>query len=298
MSMIPEMRRLWIHSREPMERHAAFLAPDARVFEITNVDKYTRQVFQFGRGTYLNKEDLNLKLPYPVTYFEYQHSTTKDPTKVGVLCAYGETEAVVGAAVIWKIKNRDPILTCMLRFDIDEQGDVKQVSYKIPRNMDGFLEHHGFEEGMRGIHNVMSDSMVAPLYANMLLGCKNVRVDVQSNHTGRTKEYRKHTIREEFRTINVDLINRVASGQISLGDRKKAGLSTIRGHFKTYTAEKPLLGKHVGRWWWDNFVRGDINEGVIQKEYEAAALPIESEPKLVLKPNQAKLLNKALVGVI
>jgi len=41
-----------------------------------------------------------------------------------------------------------------------------------------------------------------------------------------------------------------------------------RGHFKTYTAEKPLLGKHVGRYWWQPHVRGQNHEGVVMKDYE------------------------------
>ena len=41
-----------------------------------------------------------------------------------------------------------------------------------------------------------------------------------------------------------------------------------RGHWKTYTAEKPLLGKHVGRYWWQDHVRGQNHDGVVIKDYE------------------------------
>lgn len=47
-------------------------------------------------------------------------------------------------------------------------------------------------------------------------------------------------------------------------------LHVCRGHFKTYTAEKPLFGRIVGRFWWQAAVRGNAAAGVIEKEYEVA----------------------------
>lgn len=36
-----------------------------------------------------------------------------------------------------------------------------------------------------------------------------------------------------------------------------------RGHFKTFTADAPLLGRHVGTYWWEPFLRGDPEAGVV-----------------------------------
>lgn len=41
-----------------------------------------------------------------------------------------------------------------------------------------------------------------------------------------------------------------------------------RGHFKTYTADAPLFGKHVGTFWWGPQMRGDLSAGVVEKDYE------------------------------
>lgn len=56
-------------------------------------------------------------------------------------------------------------------------------------------------------------------------------------------------------------------------DKKLKGLwdnrvHLCRGHFKTYTEEKPLFGKIVGRFWWQASVRGNPKEGMIVKDYE------------------------------
>lgn len=40
-----------------------------------------------------------------------------------------------------------------------------------------------------------------------------------------------------------------------------------RGHFKEYTSEHPLLGKHVGLYWWQPSVRGQNKTGIVMKDY-------------------------------
>jgi len=40
-----------------------------------------------------------------------------------------------------------------------------------------------------------------------------------------------------------------------------------RGHYKRFTAEKPLLGRHVGMWWWQPAVRGRSKKGIVVKDY-------------------------------
>lgn len=40
-----------------------------------------------------------------------------------------------------------------------------------------------------------------------------------------------------------------------------------RGHFKEYTEQNPLFGRHVGRYWWQPCVRGKKEKGIIAKDY-------------------------------
>lgn len=45
-------------------------------------------------------------------------------------------------------------------------------------------------------------------------------------------------------------------------------LHWTRGHFKRYTAERPLFGKYTGTWWWQPTVAGrDLNR-VVEKSYK------------------------------
>lgn len=66
--------------------------------------------------------------------------------------------------------------------------------------------------------------------------------------------------------------------QLSGIGKKNAGSSTpegnttrlhlCRGHFKTYTEDKPLLGSRIGRYWWQPQARGNKDNGVVMKDYE------------------------------
>lgn len=44
-------------------------------------------------------------------------------------------------------------------------------------------------------------------------------------------------------------------------------LHICRGHFKTYTADSPLFGRHTGWYWWASRVRGTAEEGRVVKDY-------------------------------
>ena len=40
-----------------------------------------------------------------------------------------------------------------------------------------------------------------------------------------------------------------------------------RGHFKTFTEDKPLFGKYAGTFWWNPQSRGNKDVGAVEKEY-------------------------------
>lgn len=50
-------------------------------------------------------------------------------------------------------------------------------------------------------------------------------------------------------------------------EKRDTRMHLVRGHFKYYTAEKPLFGKLTGHYWWHQQVRGDARLGQITNEY-------------------------------
>lgn len=52
------------------------------------------------------------------------------------------------------------------------------------------------------------------------------------------------------------------------GTHKAHALHIRRGHFKTFTVDKPLFGSHIGTYWWQQAIVGNEKEGVVLKDYE------------------------------
>lgn len=57
----------------------------------------------------------------------------------------------------------------------------------------------------------------------------------------------------------------------------KRALHICRGHFATYTEDRPLFGRHVGRFWHPQHVRGKAEHGEVRKGY--AVGPAVSAPE-------------------
>ncbi len=57
-------------------------------------------------------------------------------------------------------------------------------------------------------------------------------------------------------------------GRAEIADDGAVPLHMVRGHFKTYTPEKPLFGRMTGTYWWAHHLRGDESAGVVHHDYE------------------------------
>jgi hypothetical protein len=110
-----------------------------------------------------------------------------------------------------------------------------------------------------------------PLMAFCLANCKNITAEPERGYCkprgGRKsdrKTYRYHVLKISG--------SQAGSGkQSSSIGQSLTALHSVRGHFKHFTAERPLLGKHVGMYWWPQHARGDAKAGVVGKEYEVEA---------------------------
>jgi hypothetical protein len=61
------------------------------------------------------------------------------------------------------------------------------------------------------------------------------------------------------------------------GEHNSPSLHIRAGHFKTYSEDKPLFGKYVGQWWWNERMIGKSEQGVVHKDYEVMPTAIETE---------------------
>ncbi len=281
------------NSKGMFRQQCAKLLPSARTYQIDNIHYYVRNVLKWEPEDAMGMKGLCLKLPYSVCLFQFEekmplsyHLKSGNERKkhyCSVLAAYSESNNLLCAVISTTITphKSDHEICGFVKCKVDENGILQErLSVKLYEDdtkvdLTNMVDARLISLGMR--------IMVPVMYAITLLTCKNVRdvehVERKEMNTAGTKHYSN----EQFRIIDVPLINRIYSGEIPLSTLgAKKGLHTVAGHFKVFTPEKPLLGKHVGRWWWDHQVRGSLANGIVQKEYRAV-IPLNPKLQAALK---------------
>lgn len=117
---------------------------------------------------------------------------------------------------------------------------------------------------------LMSGMLLPSLFAISLMNCKNVTLDEQEPHEKASRNWeRKHgrpLTRYHLLEIGEVRTSLSREGRAKEDGLKKA-LHVCRGHFKTYTQERKLFGKHEGTFWWPEHRRGSPERGEVQKDY-------------------------------
>lgn len=107
--------------------------------------------------------------------------------------------------------------------------------------------------------------------ALVLLNCKNVESEDILPPDKVNKKRRKNGKQELFTYKILQL--KLPSVRNSTPDIEKTTVEEAkrihlcRGHFKIFTDENPLFGKHTGVYWWQPHLRGDKKVGLVEKDY-------------------------------
>jgi hypothetical protein len=112
-----------------------------------------------------------------------------------------------------------------------------------------------------------------------LLNCKNISWVEKTPELNLSRAFKKrhgeplHKYR--ILTISPGMSKATRPGGQNIGHEILLPHHLVRGHFKTYSPERPLLGKYFGRFFWAPQARGDGKNGTIDKDYKVAAPLIE-----------------------
>lgn len=112
--------------------------------------------------------------------------------------------------------------------------------------------------------------MVQPVFfALSLLHCRNVTTEDQPPTPAKVaKKRRERGIRDvQFKTLVIKPLRRQLHAE-GKGAGPQQALHFVRAHFKEYTADAPLFGKHVGRYFWGMHAAGRTQQGVVVKDYD------------------------------
>lgn len=121
------------------------------------------------------------------------------------------------------------------------------------------------------------------------LACKNIRTELttppEKVQAKRRKKGKLPLV--SYYTLKLQIPTKKSSGQAGAGAWTNR-VHLCRGHMREYTAESPLFGRLVGRYWIPPHARGNKNQGMIVKDYElpvdtgtVSSAPYNPRPKLI-----------------
>ncbi len=158
------------------------------------------------------------------------------------------------------------------------------LAYVSKLNADGFflnLQKY-VEDGQHPVFNTLTGEVLnndvlqkhvdIALYALGLLNCNNIVTIVRGGQPADVKRdrHRKWVHRHyvlQIRPLREVTKNEYQTQKTEEAESEQLSFHFCRGHFKTYTAERPLFGKYVGAFWWDAHARGSIKKGIVTKDY-------------------------------
>lgn len=134
-------------------------------------------------------------------------------------------------------------------------------------NRNGFLLSK--EEISEIKHDLICEASMLNIFLK-ILECKNIATEtICANEKINRKRIRKKKLPLfEYKILKVSLPAKQKNGnkETISGIKYLNRVHLCRGHFKEYTTERPLLGKYVGRYWWQPTIRGK-SDGFVEKEY-------------------------------
>ena len=100
--------------------------------------------------------------------------------------------------------------------------------------------------------------------------CKNVDLVPSDPSPALSRKHQRQTGRSltRYYTLDITPMRKVLSGEgLAQENGLPLALHICRGHFKTFTDIAPLFGKLRGTYWWADHIRGDQQDGRIEKDY-------------------------------
>lgn len=113
-----------------------------------------------------------------------------------------------------------------------------------------------------------------------LMNCKNVELIDQKPSAGLSRKHERRTGEPlvTYKVLKVQSMSTVKhpTDLTQVSNKQQVGESILplhiaRGHFKDFRDGKGLFGKLKGVYWWDQHVRGSIENGAIIKDYDVQA---------------------------
>lgn len=174
--------------------------------------------------------------------------------------------------LVLEMGNNAPEMTPIdLNIFVDEDGSVPIYAQNFHAQFIAVPSNPQFspEQGRKLVDEI--GAFFKPFFlALCFMNCKNV---VMKDGEINPKLDRSHTKKHgvplvRYKVLEIEPMRRIFKEAHAIhGFGSPKALHICRGHFKTFSKEKPLLGRATGTFWWSQQVRGHKDKGIIIKDY-------------------------------
>jgi hypothetical protein len=122
-----------------------------------------------------------------------------------------------------------------------------------------------------GIHLAARYFSDIPLLALSFMHCNNVQIEERGLQSGKRRTRGQNRSQPEYKhyVLRIDAIKHILERVGQVGEHGIAqALHICRGHFRTYTEDGPLFGKHTGTFFVSQHLRGVASAGQVRKDYD------------------------------
>lgn len=231
-------------------------------------------------------DSMRVRLPFDALWVEWVvdqptaaalFGGTLDVHSIGVLCQTTTLEEMEGVNPFASSEGAELFVTLEAFFKRSPgYGEVAMVATaEIALTADGVIlaqkivKQPGEQEDVaRRLNNIFHSPV---LMAIALMNCQNVATEPVPPVKRPRKSKPERIPRLEFHTIKLPSRRGTSvSDSATSTDKHERAHHLVRGHFKTYTADAPLMGRVVGTYWWGWQARGRKKNGIVVSEYEVA----------------------------
>lgn len=224
----------------------------------------------------------DLALPWKTFLVEWRpsgHSPLQHVEYLGALCEVEERQSsegtiryVIQGTTFRKRKNERTIGTSATYFTVSADANGVPLDHRIGVGEIGALHAQVHTVGNGGLYFSALGAMHA-VYALGFCNCRNVTTAVQEPPPKLRKavQRRRGIWLSSYHVIEINPVCKIARADpgFSTGplSATRKALHLCRGSFKTYTQEAPLFGKHAGRFFFGQHMRGSRAHGERKASY-------------------------------
>lgn len=158
--------------------------------------------------------------------------------------------------------NNRVMAICSSAVQVDEDGSIIGRAW-VPGDNDTWEKAEELDTA--GVARLLFS-----LFVVSFMNCSNVAKVEQQLSRNERRAQKARTGREPIthKVLAVRPIKKNSRENYDHHQDSSVPLHVCRGHFKTFTKEKPLFGELCGTYWWESHVRGKQEHGVIVKDYK------------------------------